>query len=100
MYIDVKFRKKVAEVLYDAGCDTVARLYLKKYKETLSPGARRGLKYFKNLGSPVPRENAEAIVVCCSPHALEPQAQDDRCTQEFCKYFMPMDKYEIIIAGD
>jgi len=49
----------------------------------------------------MPRENAEAIVVCCcSSHALEPQAQDDRRTQEFCKYFLAMDKYEIVIVGD
>jgi len=55
----------VAEALYDAGCDTIARLHLKKYKEMLSPGAKRGLKYINHLRSPVPRENAEAIVVCC-----------------------------------
>ncbi|KAF9643593.1 hypothetical protein BDM02DRAFT_3151454 [Thelephora ganbajun] len=73
--------KKAAEALYDAGCDSIERIHLKKYKEALSPGARRGLKYIKHLESPVPRENAEAIV-------------------EFCKHFMPMDGYEIVIAGD
>ncbi|KAF9783387.1 hypothetical protein BJ322DRAFT_1070619 [Thelephora terrestris] len=72
--------KKNAEVLYDSGCGTVERLQLKKYKDTLSPGAKRGLKYFHHVQKPVPRENVERIV-------------------EFCKHSMPMDGYEIIIAG-
>jgi hypothetical protein len=101
MYTDVKFRKKAAGILYDTGCDTIAKLRLKKYNDTLKPGSRRCLKYIEFLGSPVQRESAETIVVCCcSLHAPQPQAQDDRRTQEFCKDFMSMDKYEIVITGD
>lgn len=52
-------------MLYDAGCDTFEKMQLKKYKDMLSHKAARGLKYARNLDSPVPRENAEAIVVRC-----------------------------------
>ena len=56
-------REKGAKALYDSGCDTVEKLKLKKYKGTLSPGAKRGLKYLDHLQNPVPRENAERLVV-------------------------------------
>ena len=72
--INARFRKKSAEALYDAGCETVERLQLKKYKEVLSPGAKRGLKYLKHLESPVPRGNAEAIAVRrCSRFDYKPK---------------------------
>ena len=54
-----------------------------------------------HLVSPPPKENAEALVVCCcSIMFLDRELKADRCMQEFCKRFLPMDKYEIIIAGD
>ena len=38
----------------------------------LKPRVRRALKYFEYLGAPVPRENAETILVCyCSPTYLD-----------------------------
>ena len=40
----VPSRKKDAEARYDAGCDTIARIHLKEYKERLSPGAKGSLK--------------------------------------------------------
>jgi len=90
-----------AEALYDAGCDTIPKLHFKKYKRMLSPRAKMGLKYINHSRPPVPRENAEAIMVrCYFPHSLGSQAQADRRTQEFCKHFIPMDGYEVIIAGD
>jgi hypothetical protein len=89
------------EALYDAGCDTIAKLNLKKFKDTLSPGAERGLKYIVRLESPVPRENAEAIVVrCCSHTRLGYKFNEDQPPQNFCNDFVPTDGCEVIIAGD
>jgi hypothetical protein len=70
----VNHRRDKAEALYDAGCDTIAKLHLKKYKETLTPVSIMGLKYFDYLQRPVPRENVNTIVVRhFFPHALRPK---------------------------
>ena len=61
----VDSRVKLAKTLYDNGCDTIAKLYLKEYQETLSPGTKRSLKYLKHSQCPVPKEYAEQIVVRC-----------------------------------
>jgi hypothetical protein len=56
----------------------IAGLHLKKHKDTLSPAAKRSLKYIALLGSPVPRENVEAIVArCCSPISLDYEFDED-----------------------
>lgn len=67
----VNRRRMGAEALYDNGCDTVARLHLKKYKETLTPESKKCLKYFEHIQRPLPRENAETLVVrYCLPRVL------------------------------
>lgn len=66
--IDVEYRVKVAKALYEAGCDTVAKLHLEQYYKMLPPKVKRTFKHFEYLGAPVPRENAERIMVrYCSP---------------------------------
>jgi hypothetical protein len=80
--IDVEFRGKAAEALYDTGWDAIPRLNPKGYKDTLSPGAERGLKYIANLEFLMPRENAEALVVrCCSPMRLVYKSDEDQRVQ-------------------
>ena len=92
---------KYTEALYDAGCDTIAKLSLKKFEDTLSPGAKRGLKYLAHLESPVPRENAEAIVVCCcSTMPSNSNFNEGQPPQAFCKDFVPMDGCEVVVASD
>ena len=77
-HIDFDFRQKSAEALYDDGCDTIEKLHLEKYKEKLAPRPRKSLKYVKYLGSLVPRENAQRIVVRCrSSQSLRSQPQDN-----------------------
>lgn len=63
LYANAESRTVLSKELYDAGCDSVQKLELKKYKEMLSPTAKIGLKYQKFAESPVPRENAERLVV-------------------------------------
>lgn len=73
--------ERLAETLYNAGCTTIQDLHLKKYKDALSHNALMGLKYFEHTRQPVQRESPEAIV-------------------DFCKRFLSMDGYEIVIAGE
>lgn len=59
-------RDTIATELYDTGCDTTSRLRLARYHQTLGPGVKRGLKYVKHFQHPLPRQEVETIVVCCS----------------------------------
>jgi hypothetical protein len=63
LYADAESRVMLARTLYDAGCDTIEKLDLKRNKQMLTPKARTGLKYLKFMESPIPRENAERFVV-------------------------------------